>query len=429
MNYAHEQREVFKWLRSHYSQVLVNPQSVFRDDLQRILHEAVIARNLDAVTSRRLNQRLMEELVGAGVLSPYLEDPTVTEIMLVGTRLYIERYGRIRHEATLASSQASIELAQKMAEHCGEEYQTTRPLMNLTWPENGARINLVHHCISPTGVAMTIRKRNQSIALNFEDLLKADMLTESAGLFLVEAARSRMNMLFSGPPGSGKTTLLRAVAEQAIDVMERLIVLEDTEELRLLFEHMMVFLGRTEDITAEERMNGVVTIYELFRNTLRQRFDRLIIGELRGIEVFDLIQAAITAEGGIFSTIHLRSPDAFLPRLLLIAQRAGLGAFTLDVLRETVPLAIDLIVQVDREATGFKHVTRIVESQPDGTWRDLFRWDASQNQLTSVNALTLQHAEWMAVHRSHRMMMEDRLPAIAEQWSDLLLPIQGAGGV
>ena len=417
-----EEARALEWLRPHYPTALTDPQSLNTADLHRMVQEAVLAGNLNGPDSKRLTQRLLDRLQGAGVLTPYFLDPSVTEIMVVGDRIYVERQGRIQKVAHLPSAEVAIELAEHLCQHCREEYQTTHPIINLTWPENGARINIVHDAISPTGVAITIRKRNQERRLDLEDLLRANMISEEAALLLIESARGKMNIIISGTPGSGKTTLLRAIAVPAIDVQERVVVLEDTEELRLPLEHMMVFIGQPEEPTVEDRRRGIVTIYELFRNALRQRPDRIIVGEIRGLEAFDLLQAAITAEGGVFSTVHLRRPDGLLERLLWIAQYYHFNV-GIEALRQTLPKAIDLVVQVDEDFSGHRHVSRIVESLPSGDWQDLFRWDATARRLVSQGTLTGDHLAWLDAHRSQRIARTQQVPSVGEVWSDLLLPI------
>jgi pilus assembly protein CpaF len=231
-----------------------------------------------------------------------------------------------------------------------------------------------------------------------------------------------MNLLFSGPPGSGKTTVLRGIAVPAIDVQERVIVLEDTEELRLPLDHMMVFIGSPEEPTVESKRQGIVTMNDLFRNALRQRPDRIIVGEIRGMEAFALLQAAITAEGGVLSTVHLRRPDGLLERLLWIAQYSH---FTVDIetLRMTLPKAIDLVVQVDVDYVGHRHVSRIVESLPNGEWQDLFHWNSMTRRLVSQGSLTTDHLAWLDMHRTQRTALLRQSPSISEVWSDLLLPV------
>lgn len=417
-----EEARALEWLRPHYPTALTDPQSLPTADLHRMVQEAVLAGNLDGPDSRRLTQRLLDRLNGPGVLTPYFLDSAVTEIMVIGDHVYVERHGRIDKVAHLPSAEIAIELAEHLCQHCHEEYQTTHPILNLTWPENGARINIVHHAVSPTGVAITIRKRNQERRLDLEDLLRARMITEEAALLLIEAARCKMNIIISGTPGSGKTTLLRAIAVPAIDTHERVIVLEDTEELQLPLDHMMVFLGLAEEPSPEERRKGLVTIDELFRNALRQRPDRIIVGEIRGLEAFDLLQAAITAEGGVFSTVHLRRPDGLLERLLWIAQYNHFNV-GIEALRLTLPKAIDLVVQVDEDAARHRHVSRIVESLPSGEWQDLFRWDPQTRHLLPQDALTADHMAWLDAHRSYKHQLLRQSPPPNDVWADLLLPV------
>ncbi|AEJ40815.1 component of type IV pilus [Sulfobacillus acidophilus TPY] len=393
-----EIEEAFNWLRTHAGDLLLDPTSADPDTLKQWIWKAVASRNLLPHDADRLTQRLFDQLTGAGVLTPLFYDPSITEIMVVDTHVYIERQGRIVPALTLASSSDAIRLAEQLCHHCHVEYQTTNPLINLTWPENGARINIVHHVLSPTGVAITIRKRNEEVSLQLVDLIQSRAVSEEAAILITEAARSHLNLLFAGTPGSGKTTLLRAFAQTAIDPTERVIVLEDTEELRLQFPHMIVLIGQTDDPTPEERRMGIVTIHELFRNTLRQRFDRLLVGEVRGIEAFDMLQAAITGEGGIFSTIHLRTPHVFLERLLLIAERYNLR-LSMPLLERIIPKAIDFIIQVERDGEGHRHISEIVEHLPDGRAQTLYAWNPQTHQLESRLPLADHHRAWMQRHQ------------------------------
>lgn len=418
-----EESKVYGWLTDHRPQVLINPSSIPVDELNRLVNQAVLASNVAGIDTHRLVKRVMDRLIGPGVLSPYFDDPAVTEIMVVGNRIYIEKHGQIRLDATLVSRQLTSDLAKKICEHCHSEYQSSNPLINLTWPENGARINIVHDSVSPTGAAITIRKRNEERALDIADLIRTGMVNDELSAMLIEASKYKLNLLFSGPPGSGKTSLLRGVANLAIHPRERVIVLEDTEELRLNLEHMMVFLGQTDDPSPEERAKGIITINELFRNALRQRPDRIIVGEIRGMEAFDLLQAALTSEGGVFSTIHLRQPNALLERLLWIAQRFGMNV-SIETLQRTIPKAIDFIVQVDRDGSGHRHVSRVTESLDSGEWQDIFVWDEQKKTQVWRNELTKDHKEWFEAHKSKRIVetfeAEDAFSESTSVWGDLV---------
>lgn len=421
LNLQQQQDAVLKWLNDNHKEVTLDPFSVGRDKVAHLVNEAVLTRKLGETENQLLVKRVMDHLVGAGILTPFFDDQAITEIMVTGDRIYVEKQGRKMLAARLPSKSVAIDIAKHICDHCHDQYQTSKPLMNLTWPENGARINIVHHDVSPTGAAITIRMRNQERLLNLEDLLKGGMLSEDAAMLLVEGAQGLLNILYSGPMGSGKTALLRAIAVQAISPDERVIVLEDTEELRLPLEHMLVHIGRTDDPTEAERVAGVITIQDLFRNTLRQRPDRIIVGEIRGLEAFDLIQATISAEGGMFSTIHLRRPDALLERLLWIAQR---NRFNVDVavLERTLPKAIDIVVQVDQDATGHRHISRIVESLPNGQWQDLFVWDHADRKLRTTGKLTHDHLDWLAAHQTHRQKTIRETETVGfDVWKDMLI--------
>lgn len=248
-----EINQVLIYLQNHFAALLADPLAHPRNDIVAAIHEAVTSRDLRKAEADQLVERLIQQLLGAGVLAPYLADPAVTEIMVNGPKVYIERQGKIVPGATLPSAEAAVRLAQLLAHHEGLEYQSTRPIMNFMWSEDGSRINMVHHSKSPTGVVITIRKRNQERSLDLDDLLQAGMLSPEAAKLLVSATEGRLNTVISGPPGSGKTSVLRAIAYRGIPTTERVITLEDTEELRLAVPHLVALIGQTERPSVEER--------------------------------------------------------------------------------------------------------------------------------------------------------------------------------
>ncbi|WP_053958143.1 CpaF family protein [Sulfobacillus thermosulfidooxidans] len=367
-------RHALLLLNDRYSALIAHLYQADRQAIRQAIADVVLSLHPSQDVAMQLTDALEAQLLGAGVLEPVMRDPTVSEIMVTGPYVFVDRNGRIEPAFTLASIEDSIRLAQHLARHCQREYRDTEPLMDLTWPENGARINITHHRVAVTGPAITIRKHNMGTLLQLSELIRRRMITDDAAAFLVWAIRARANCLIAGPTKSGKTALLRALAIEAIPPHERLIILEDTEELHLPFHHQINLIGLARSVTAEERQHGWVSLLDLFRNALRQSPGRLIMGELRGPESFDFIELGLTEKGGSLSTIHLRHPSYLISRLYYIAQKSGLP-FSHDLIQQTVAQAIDLIVYVHHDPeSGSRWVSQIAETTPDGTIHVLFDW-------------------------------------------------------
>ena len=385
------------WMQDHDAPILADPLAADPAAVRAAIQRAVMALNLRRFEADALTEQLTDRLVGPGALGLHFRDPAVTEILVVGGAVYVEREGRIQPAPSLGSPEDGIRIAQHLCRHEGREYKSTDPLMNFTWQADGSRINIVHHDKSTTGVAISIRKRNQERTLDMPDLLSAGMLSEPGADLLVAALAGRLNVIFSGPPGAGKTSVVRAIAARAILSSERVITMEDTEELRLALPHLVALIGQTDTPTREERMKGIVSLQDLFRNTLRMRYDRLIMGELRGPEAFDFLEAAMSSEGGMMTTMHLRTPEILVDRLYQIAHKYQMG-MPYDLIQRMVYATVDLIVQVERDGQGHRHLVRVVEVERDGTMRDLFRWDPAARTLVSVAPLSEARQAWIAAH-------------------------------
>lgn len=389
--------QVLSWLQDHHATLMADPLKAEHSAVTAAIHEAIMHKNLRKNEADALNEQVIDRLLGAGALAPYFRDPGVTEIMVVGRNVFVERDGRIQPAVSLGTDAWAVRVAQLLCRHEGLEYQSSRPLMNFTWNQDGSRINIVHHSKSPTGVAISIRKRNQERTLDLPDLLNAQMLSDDAATLLVNGLAGRLNVIFSGPPGSGKTSVVRAVAVKAILPTERVITLEDTEELRLPLPHLVALIGQVERPTTEERERGIVSLQDLFRNTLRMRYDRLIMGELRGPEALDFIEAAMSSEGGMMSTMHLRTPELLADRLYQISHKYQMG-FPYDLIQKMVFGTVDLLVQVERDGQGHRHLTRIVEVERDGTMTDLHRWNPTTHRVETVGDLSAARQLWIHEH-------------------------------
>lgn len=355
-----------QWLVRHCTDHLLQP-AAHREDLERDIARALAETHCRPDLARRLRTDLWAYILGAGPIQPYLDDPLVTEIAVTGRMVWVERAGRFERMPDLPSDEAAFRLAEDLAAKAGLRFQRAHPLVDLAWPD-GSRVNLVHPMLSPKGAAVTIRKRNQAIQLELPDLVRLGVLTADMAALLVAAVRGRLNVLLSGSTGAGKTTNLRALANAALtDPSERVVVLEDTEELRLVHPHT-VSLVSIRGSDTEVR----VTLHDLFVNTLRMRPDRIIIGETRGIEALDMVEAGLSEHGGMLTTMHLEAPERFAPRLFWLAQQAGWD-ISLQSLTEEVYDVFGLAAQVDKFSDGTRRITRIAE--PLGTrMADLWRW-------------------------------------------------------
>ena len=291
-------------------------------------------------------------------LSPvteYLADETVTEVMINGPdRIYIERGGKLtRTDARFENEQALLAAVRNIAQFVGTRITADRPRLDARLPD-GSRVHVVMAPCSRVGTSITIRKFSKS-RLSLEKLIEYGALTEEVREFLGIAVVLAKNILVSGGTGSGKTSLLNALSGM-IPAGERIVTIEDTAELRLMQDHVVPLEARVPD-----RMGrGGVTIRDLFISSLRMRPDRIIVGECRGPEALDMIQAMTSGHDGSMSTIHANSPYDALNRLETLSLMSSVD-LPLFALRSQIDSAIDLIVQVSRFGDGSRGLTHVSE--------------------------------------------------------------------
>ena len=290
-------------------------------------------------------------------IGPLLVDESITEIMVNGfDEIYVERHGKLEHtSARFASEDALLSAIHNIAQWVGREINEEHPVLDARLP-NGARVHAVIPPSARTGIYLTIRKFTRE-ALTLDDLIRFGSLSEAAKEFLEIAVRLHKNMLISGGTGTGKTVLLGAIS-RAIPEEERIVVIEDTSELRLFQRHTLYLEARHADRAGR----GALNVRELFVNSLRMRPDRIIVGEVRGGEALDLIQSMISGHAGSLSTIHASTPLDALIRLETLSLMSDVQ-IPVYVARAQVASAIDLLVQIARfSEDGSRKITRITEA-------------------------------------------------------------------
>jgi pilus assembly protein CpaF len=303
----------------------------------------------------RLAEELTDETIGMGPLAPLLADPAVTDILVNGPdRVYVERFGRLeRTPVRFRDVDHVIRLIERIAARLGRRIDSASPMADLRLPD-GSRVNATLSSVSIDGPTISIRRFGRR-RLRRSDLLDLGSVSREMLSFLEVAVRSRKNILVSGGTGAGKSTLLGALCEVIPD-NERIVTIEDTAELILDQEHVVRMETRPANI--EER--GRITARDLVINTLRMRPDRIIVGEVRGAEALDMLQAMNTGHDGGLCTIHANSPRDALSRLETMVLMAGTELPSRAV-REQMASAIQLIVHVRRYDDGVRRIESIAE--------------------------------------------------------------------
>ena len=328
---------------------------------QRVLSEIDEQLRQDAALSHddreRLAGEIADDIFGYGPLERLLSDPSISEIMVNGPHeIFIERQGRIS-ETTLRFTDASHlrRIITKMVGQVGRRIDESSPLVDARLPD-GSRVNAIIPPLSLSGPLLTIRKFRQD-RFDIAELVQLGTLSEASADFLSRCIEAELNILVSGGTGSGKTTLLNALSA-AVPDRDRIVTIEDAAELRLSQQHVLRLEARPKNIEGE----GEITIRDLVRNSLRMRPDRIIVGEVRGAEALDMLQAMNTGHEGSLSTVHANSPRDALNRLETMVLMAGYE-LPLRAIRQHVSAALDLIVHLDRLDDGSRRVTEVSEVQ------------------------------------------------------------------
>ena len=304
---------------------------------------------------RELVKQLTDDILGYGPLEQLLADDSVTEVMVNSAdHVYIERNGKLEPAPVRFVDDAHVmRIIDKIVSQVGRRVDEASPMVDARLPD-GSRVNAVIPPLSLTGPTLTIRKFARD-PYTINDLISFGSLSARSAQFLGACVRGKLNVLISGGTGTGKTTTLNAVSA-FIPPDERIITIEDAAELQLQQEHVITLESRPANIEG----TGEVKIRELVRNALRMRPDRIIVGEVRGAETLDMLQAMNTGHEGSLTTIHANSPRDALARLETLVMTAGVE-LPHRAIREQIASAFDLLVQIQRLVDGTRRITHISE--------------------------------------------------------------------
>ena len=334
----------------------VDPETL-RAEVRRVLEELCNRSSslLDRALRERLVTEVMDETFGLGPLEPLLADPTISDILINGHNVvYVERAGRLeRADVAFNDDRHLVHTVQRIVGRMGRRVDETSPMVDGRLPD-GSRINAIIPPLALDGALVSIRRFGMR-PMQIDDLVRLGALTREMKQFLAACVEARLNMLISGGTGSGKTTLLNALSA-FIPPEERVITIEDAAELRLQQPHV----GRLETRPRNAEGTGEVTTRDLVKNALRMRPDRIVIGECRGAETLDMLQAMNTGHAGSLTTVHANDTRDALARLEVMVGMAGLE-LPIWVIRRQIASAVHVIVQVSRLQGGARKVIKITE--------------------------------------------------------------------
>ncbi|HEX7521696.1 MAG TPA: CpaF family protein [Acidimicrobiia bacterium] len=336
-------------------------QRVSEMDLRRQVHEQLVRAlsqeraALTATEKAQLVQEVSDDVLGYGPIDRFLKDDSITEVMVNGPeRVYVERAGKIElTEVKFVDETHLRRIIDKIVSQVGRRVDESNPMVDARLPD-GSRVNVVVHPLAIGGPFLTVR-RFSADPFRVEDLIEFGTLTPQVAHFIDACVRGRLNIVVSGGTGTGKTTLLNVISS-FIPETERIITVEDAKELQLSQDHVLPLESRPANIEGR----GEIKIRDLVRNALRMRPDRIVVGEVRGGESLDMLQAMNTGHDGSITTVHSNTPRDTLSRIETMSLMAGME-LPMRAIREQMASALDMVVHISRLRDGTRRVTHVAE--------------------------------------------------------------------
>lgn len=359
-----------------FSSETLRPEQL-RSAIINIAEELKVREHLeiDENSSKMVIDEIIDELLGFGPLKSLLEDKSVTEIMVNGPKkVYIEKNGKtVLSDIRFENNQHLLYIIQKILSPTRRHVDELNPFTDVSLPD-GSRVNIIIPPVSLLGPVVTIRKFSKEFG-KVEDLIQRDTLSKNMADFLIACIRARLNIIFSGPTGAGKTTTLNILSSY-ISAEERIVTIEDTAELKLNQEHVVSLEARPGNIEGK----GEISIRDLFKNSLRMRPERIILGEIRSAEALDMLQAMSSGHNGSLAVLHASSPQDVFSRIETMILTSGIN-ITMWAIKKQIASSLNLIVQQEQLADGSRKITHISEvrglDREELILQDLFSYEIS----------------------------------------------------